>query len=223
MQIESPGTEYNSPRTGYPSTIINPGDSPDILATKERFISTLPDNEGRRTRETREKRGRGRKREREGQVGPRNMRAENRAPTGSDGNNGQSWPRFPSSGKRANELSNVIEPEGSLLNVGSTSDASSIGFPVSSFPEQDVSPSSADCDEDWQLRRSRSIWYWKLETFQITIGESRGATSVGLLEALRARSVWPARLISLFLIIAITNVVVLTWRQCAKPSSNGSY
>jgi len=113
MQIESPGTEYNSPRTGYPSTIINPGDSPDILATKERFISTLPDNEGRRTRETREKRGRGRKREREGQVGPRNMRAENRAPTGSDGNNGQSWPRFPSSGKRANELSNVIEPEGS--------------------------------------------------------------------------------------------------------------
>lgn len=65
MQIESSGTEYNSPRTGYPSTIINPGDSPDILATKERFISTLPDNEGRRIRETRGKRGTGRKRERD--------------------------------------------------------------------------------------------------------------------------------------------------------------
>lgn len=43
--------------------------------------------EGQERREKREGEG---EREREGQVGPRNMRAENHAPTGSDGNNGQS-------------------------------------------------------------------------------------------------------------------------------------
>lgn len=30
IQIESPGTEHDNLRTGYPTTIINPGDPPDI-------------------------------------------------------------------------------------------------------------------------------------------------------------------------------------------------
>lgn len=150
----------------------------------------LPDNEGRRTRE----RKRGNRSDFE--ICAQKIARPPSLGTGTMDSPDRDFPR------RGNELTSC-QTSLSRKSPGTVEcrwhdDASSIGFPVSSFPEQDMSPSSASCDEDWQLRRSGSVWYWKLEiTFQITIGR---ISRVSWNKAARAKRFWPARLSPSFLL-----------------------